>query len=158
MGNRNFGELICEKTLMMLDNKISKSGEVRFDLLEDGKRVESKFSRSKMKSKVDEYNIIDFLKGQSEYRFNSLNFKWSVNIQEVKTDLFDILYYGVFLDDYIYIFRISSEDLVNDSNITKSPNREGIQFGIRKTNINYHINNYLYKKLTWDEFIKLWKL
>ena len=82
------------------------------------------------------------------------------NIQQVKIKEFDCLYYGCFFEDIILIFKINSDEILNDKTIFYSDHQhrgnigEG-QFHISNKNIKNHINKYFLNSLTYEKLFEI---
>lgn len=161
---RQFGKWF-ELTIQLLNPTFKPSNDLSYDRKDNDIKIEIKASRAL--SKATEPTIDNYHEVGKETKCNrlicddnKLTTKWDCNIQQIKTDCFDILWYGIFFQDKIYIFKIDSETIRQDSNIKYSDKqhrgnkREG-QFHIKNTNIQYHIDNYLYMKLDYDDLKKL---
>lgn len=144
---------------------LEKSDDLSYDKKLGNKKYEVKNSRAFTKAKpITEENICEVLMQDNSVRLiedkNKFQEKWDCNIQQIKPNCFDILLYGIFLKDAIYIFEIPSESITKDFNIQYSDKQhrgntgEG-QFHLKNSNIQYHINKYLYTKIDYN---KLWKL
>jgi len=144
---------------------LEKSDDLSYDKKLGNKKAEVKVSRAFTKAEpITEENICEVLMQDNSVRLiedkNKFQEKWDCNIQQVKPNCFDILWYGIFLKDAIYIFEVPSESITKDSNIQYSDKQhrgnigEG-QFHLKNSNIQYHINKYLYTKIDYN---KLWKL
>ena len=88
--------------------------------------------------------------------------EYYANMQNVKRDHFDELYYVMLFEDCLKIF-VSKKD--NISTIPNwydkhgrydAPGKSG-QFAIKKTNIAWHIENNLITTLTWEEVYNITK-
>ena len=161
---RQFGEWF-EILVDKLNPTFKPSNDLSYDRKDNDIKIEIKASRALTKpTKVTKDNWLDIGKESKSDRLicddNKLTTKWDCNIQQIKTDCFDILWYSILFQDKIYIFKIDSETIRQDSNIKYSDKqhrgntREG-QFHIKNTNIQYHIDNYLYMKLDYDDLKKL---
>ena len=77
-------------------------------------------------------------------------------MQQIKTNLFSTLWYSLFFEDKVLLFKIKNDVIREDSNIHYSDKQhrknegEG-QFHITNKNIQYHVDNYLVKILTYEE-------
>lgn len=154
---RRFGtvaELIVQKVL-----DTSNSNVLNYDLVKDGKRIECKFSRcqEENKLKINKDTVLDAIYAESnrDVAFEEYSTKnWDCNIQQVKKTQFDLLVYGIFFSDCLVIFSITP-DLI-DSSIGYSDKQhrgntgEG-QFHLTNKNLGYHLDNYLYKILTYKD-------
>lgn len=157
---RSFGEGLCE-TFMSKILHIDKSDDGTYDLKSD-RKVESKFSRALRK--VDLSDLIKYFLSPKLPTFvdSAGDEEFLCNIQQIKTELFDLLYYGVFFNDYIYIFSITPEKIKSDKNLGYSDkqhrgNKGEGQFHIKRENFRHHVDNYLKMKLTWEEFVQILK-
>jgi hypothetical protein len=87
-------------------------------------------------------------------------FKFDCNIQQVKTVEFDILCYGLFFSDKIVIFKIDTATIPKDRAICFSDKQhkgnvgEG-QFHINNVTLPHHLNTYLYKIISYQDFLEL---
>lgn len=170
---RKFGavvETLVERILQEFGFLVSKSDNGSYDRQINNKKDEIKGSRVLGKSVLDvkSDNIIESLLKQEIYRFvdieNTNSVEWDCNIQQIKTHLFETLWYVLFFKDCVAIFKISSSQIPKDKNISYSNKQhrgnvnEG-QFHVTNKNIKYHIENYLVKTITYNEvFLKLSKL
>lgn len=95
-------------------------GTTAYDLIsESGDKIEVKFSCVREKeTDITEDNVLNVCLENSEVRidrkvssevYQSVNF--DCNIQQVKPDLFKILYYGLFFGDRIAVFKMKADDM-----------------------------------------------
>jgi hypothetical protein len=162
---RKFGgvvEKIVEKILIEFGFIVKKPQDTSYDRRVDDKLDEIKGSRVLGKSvlDLDNDNIIESLMAHSSDRnvklVDATTIEWDCNIQQIKTDLFDTLWYVLFFSDCVVIFKIDSKLIKKDWNISYSNSQhrgnygEG-QFHITNKNINYHMNHYLVKTITYNE-------
>jgi hypothetical protein len=161
---RKFGD-VGEILMTKIIKGLKKSDDLSYDKKLDNQKGEVKVSRAFTKRvPITEENICEVLMQDNTVRLigdeNKLEQKWDCNIQQVKTSCFDILWYGVFFKDMIYVFEIPSETISKDPNIQYSDKQhrgntgEG-QFHLKNSNIQHHIDNYLYAKI---DYSKLWDL
>lgn len=151
-------------------HKFKDSTSLAHDLFDHEKsdRIEVKFSTvmKANKSIINEGNVVDqILHASTEERALKDNeihlYPFDCNIQQIKRSEFEVLYYGLFFYDTIFIFSIKSED-IETANIGYSDKQhrgnvgEG-QFHINQINFKYHIDNFLLKKLTYEELFNLLK-
>jgi hypothetical protein len=164
LNTRKFGD-VCEILITKIVDNLKQSDDLSYDKNLGSKKVEIKFSRAFNKSDpITEKNIREvLLENNASKLINDKDKnikKWDCNIQQVKVKCFDILYYGVCFRETIYIFKITSNQLIKDETIKFSSKQhrgntgEG-QFHIKKNNIDYHIKKYLVKTLSYEE---MWKL
>lgn len=163
---RRFGDVA--EIMIRKFYKLERSADLAYDSIDiDSNKVEIKFSTVMKKngSNINENNVI-----KSIFDANSLNRAmnyadlkketFDCNIQQIKPVEFDYLYYGLFLGDCVLIFRMSSQDVLNDPNIGYSNkqhrNNEGEgQFHIKRNNIDYHLDTYLEQTLSYHELYEL---
>jgi hypothetical protein len=89
--------------------------------------------------------------------------QFDCNIQQIKRAEFDVLYYGLFFSDCVKIFRINSIDIKENekggkiyySDFQHKGNVGEGQFHINRKTLQVHLDNYLYKTLTYDELREL---
>jgi hypothetical protein len=155
-----FGEHVITKIVPNLGKPDNKSYDKK---TQDNQKVEIKWSRA-MKQKNKENFLINLFENPSNsFVKSNTKEKYLCNIQQIKPYCFDILYYGLIFDDKILIFKIESIKLLNDtknigySNKQHKGNDGEGQFHITSLNLQYHIDNYLYRIITWNELVNLLK-
>lgn len=85
------------------------------------------------------------------------NHFFSKNMNQVKPDEFDVLHYVLFFLDCILLFKLSAYSVVNDDRFQyhdkqhKGGTGEGY-FNVNSKNLSYHINEYLYHCMSYQEF------
>ena len=148
------------KKIIRADN----SDQLSFDLFDkfDGSRIECKFSRVQKKAelKITDSNLFKALQCEAnrdimyhEWR----DYDWDCNIQQVKKEEFDVLFYGVFFKDMVLIFRCLAKDIGTDMKYSNKQHRgntgEG-QFHLNKQTFKYHLDSHLFKTLTYGELLE----
>lgn len=170
LNTRKFGTAIE----MIIANlyKFDISSDLKYDLSnEKKKKIEIKSSRVykknelifNKKNKSGVYKLImnhdnrNLLIKQTD--INNNNYKFDCNIQQIKTKLFEEMYYILLFYDVIEIFKITPIQIKNnknDLNYSNSQHRgntgEG-QFHINNKTYSYHKDNYFYKSYTYKEII-----
>jgi len=142
------------------------------DLYDDAakQRIEVKFSvvRRKSETAISEETVLQCIEeATAEQRMVAFagwqGVQFDCNIQQVKGAEFDVLYYGLFFSDCVKIFRIEKSAIIEDSDggvIHYSDKQhkgnvgEG-QFHINRDTFETHLENYLYKSLSYDELCDL---
>lgn len=80
------------------------------------------------------------------------------NIQQVKPAEFDVLYYGLFFDDAVVVFRCAATDVPQtpgwSSKQHKGNQGEG-QFHVTSRNLSTHLEHRLMLRLTYDGLAEL---
>lgn len=158
----NVAEIMIEK-IYRLENS-NKLNYDRFDAV-GNKKIEIKFSTvmKENEERINSSNVIEqCLKANIANRamkFEDVKqYKFDCNIQQIKCNEFDILYYGLFFADTILIFKITSNDILKLDNYSNKQHRnnegEG-QFHINNDNLKMHIDKFLIKRLTYDDLYKL---
>jgi hypothetical protein len=162
---RRFGsvaELIVQRLV-----KLGKGRSLFHDLYDDvaSKRVEVKFSRVLKRSEtlITESTLLRCIEeATSEQRLVSFahwrDAEFDCNIQQIKRREFDVLYYGLFFSDRVVIFHIGSDEIgvqINYSNFQHSGNEGEGQFHISQRNLQFHLDKYHYRTLTYDELLEL---
>jgi len=137
------------------------------DLFDDtqSKRVEVKFSRVLKKSRVPvtDQTVLECIEGAtSEHRMvNSRDWQrteFDCNIQQIKRDEFDVLYYGLFFADTVLIFRIASHEIGPDIQYSDWQHRGNVgegQFHINRRTMQTHLDRHLHTQLSYDELLAL---
>lgn len=136
----------------------------RYDEVEN-QRIEIKFS-TVMKANdtvISCTNVIDQCKkanlGNRALRSADIyNCDFDCNIQQVKPKEFDVLYYGLFFADCIFIFKMNSNEVLScpgySSKQHKGNEGEG-QFHINRGSIDYHMQHHFIQNLTYEELYNL---
>lgn len=156
------GELILEKVLIDHGFIVDKSKNISYDRLINNEQNEIKCSRvlASSRLKIDINNIIDVIESyDSKININFENceeHKWDCNIQQIKFECFETLWYGLFFDDKVAFFKVEKDKIIKDKNIAYSNkqhrgNKGEGQFHVTNKNIKHHIDNYLVISLTYDE-------
>lgn len=164
---RRFGT-VAEIMIKKLYN-LSDSYSLAFDKINNNtkERIEVKFSTvmKKNDSKIDEENIIIQCKkaNLSNRAMKSSEIgtcKFDCNIQQIKCNEFDILYYGLFFSDKLEIFKMDKNEVLSCQGYSNKQHRgnegEG-QFHLNQDNLKFHREHYLQKILTYEELYSLLK-
>lgn len=142
--------------------KVEMSKTLDYDLKDDkNNRIEVKFSTVMKQNefKITEKNVIDqILYSPVEKRIISSDKieteKFDCNIQQVKPAEFDILYYGLFFEDKIAIFKVLSKDVYNLPNYSNKQHKGNVgegQFHLNNKTLKYHYDNYFLRWLSYEE-------
>lgn len=174
----NFGELA--QLMLKKDLGFVSADDNSYDLKdESGNRIEVKFSRAYKKSiPINEDNVILLCSNCSTMVYSSVEAEnktsdYDCNIQQLKPDCFDYLYYGVFFSDKIVIFCVSRSDFpssITAFNKDKKSARiklpgyalqhkggEECQFHIKRTTYKHHKDHYFVKEITYEQLYNLFK-
>lgn len=162
---RKFGNIVeklVERILSEFGFIVDKPKDLSYDIEINQLKDEIKGSRVLGKSVLNfqNGNIVETLLNHDTDRHVKLNDttkkEWDCNIQQIKTKLFSNLWYVLFFSDGVAVFKISSNQILEDKNINYSNKQhrgnegEG-QFHVTEKNINYHLENYLVKIITYEE-------
>lgn len=138
-----------------------------YDKLLNDERIEIKFSRvlTEHIRPIRMNNVIEqCLASSSIHRWISYaqreESKFDCNIQQVKPSEFDWLYYGLFFQDKIIIFKISSEQIASLPQYSNKQHKGNVgegQFHITTTNLEYHIQHHLINSISYNELYNLFK-
>ena len=88
------------------------------------------------------------------------SYQFDCNIQQIKRDQFEVLYYVLFFYDKTLIFKMNSIDISTDDKIFYSNKQhkgnegEG-QFHINEKTLAYHYEKYLERLLEYSEIVSL---
>lgn len=159
---RRFGT-VAEIMIKKIINA-SNSSQLSFDLYENStsSRIECKFSRVQKKAelKITDTNLFKALECEANRDIMYHEWKdydWDCNIQQVKKEEFDILFYGVFFKDCILIFKVNSNDIGKEMKYSNKQHRgntgEG-QFHLNPQTFKYHLDYHLFKTLTYGELLE----
>jgi len=167
---RRFGS-VAECMVKRL-RKYGKAKSLFHDLFDEqtGQKIEVKFStvQKKANQTVTEETVLqcieDAISEKEPVPFAGWQrTQFDCNIQQVKRREFDVLYYGLFFADCIKIFRIESSrirennqgGMIGYSDKQHRGNLGEGQFHINEKTLQIHLDNYLYKTLTYDEIYQL---
>ncbi len=154
---RRFGsvaEIIVQK---ILDTEMSNV--LNYDLVKNGNRIECKFSRcqEENKLKINKNTVLDAIYAESNRDVSFADYSnkvWDCNIQQVKKTEFDELVYGIFFSDCLVIFRIEPSQIDHTIGYSDKQHRGNVgegQFHLTNKNLSYHLENFLYKILTYKD-------
>lgn len=165
LNTRRFGtvaELIIKRLV-----RLGKGRSLFHDLYDDvaQKRVEVKFSRVLQRADIpisEETLLQGIAAASSEQRMIAFaewrEYRFDCNIQQVKRAEFDVLYYGLFFSDCVLIFHITSDQIGPQIYYSDRQHKGNIgegQFHINQDTLQVHLDNYLYRKLAYDELLDL---
>ena len=165
LNTRRFGS-VAEVMIRRLC-QLGRSKNQFHDLYDDmaNHRVEVKFStvRRTNSRKITEDSVLtcisDELSSNREIKFDEwMQSQFDCNIQQVKRDQFEVLYYGLFFNDKVAIFRIKSDEIGSQiyySDKQHKGNEGEGQFHLNEKTLQIHLDNNLYKILTYEELFQL---
>ncbi len=130
-------------------------------------RIEVKFSTVMKENddKIREENIIEQCikanlanRAMASYETNQYNF--DCNIQQIKCSEFDVLYYGLFFSDRIEIYKMSNSEVLSCQGYSNKQHRgnegEG-QFHLNQDNIEHHRTRFFERNLTYEELYNIFR-
>lgn len=147
--------------------KLQKGKNLFHDLFDDytNSRVEVKFSTVQKSNeyKVNEETVLDAIyeaiNENRAVRFEEWEkYKFDSNIQQIKKKEFEILYYGLFFYDKIVIFKITSDQIDKGINYSDKQHKGNIgegQFHINEKILQYHLDHFHYRTITYSELLNL---
>lgn len=168
MNTRRFGTVMEMVVKNLTDTNFSDN--IHYDLkvgtgINPNTKIEVKFSRAERKHtrKVTDYNVLDViqLEGLSLRMFPYGDWKhtqFDCNIQQVKKNEFDVLFYGVLFADRVVIFMATPEQInenMNYSNRQHKGNEGEGQFHINQKTLQYHMDNQHFVTLSYVDMITL---
>lgn len=165
LNTRRFGK-VAEVMIRRLVS-LGKNKNQFHDLYDDIKnhRVEVKFSTVRRKSNqpISEESVLECIANEltanrqvSYDRWKEMEF--DCNIQQIKRDQFEVLYYGLFFSDQVLIFRIASDEISAKIYYSDKQHKGNLgegQFHLNEKTLQIHLDNYLYKTLTYQELFDL---
>jgi len=165
MGPKNIGGFL-EKILLRFYN-IDEFGNTNSenDGIHQTEKIEIKSSRALHQEKTKMKTGFDFLKNYNRrlLSINELtNLSFDCNMQQVKPEYFDKIYYGILTENGFLVFKMNKMVLLSDKNISYSDKQhrgnfgEG-QFHVKKSNIKYHMLHYYEGCISWYNIIKILK-
>jgi hypothetical protein len=165
LNTRRFGALteLFIKRLKSFD----RSQSIFYDLHDavNGQRVEVKFStvQSKWSTPLREDNLEAVLReavsrNRAVVYPNWPNSSFDCNIQQVKPAEFETLFYGLFFDDRILLFKCTTDDIARMPGWSAKQHKGNVgegQFHITSRNLQHHIDNYLVQYLSYTQFANI---
>ncbi|KWU17762.1 hypothetical protein [Burkholderia cenocepacia] len=136
---------------------------IHHDLYEHstGTRLEVKFCvvRQRADDRIDESNVLQVIASAAVQNrrvafSNWCDHQFTCNIQQVKRDEFDVLYYGLFFDDVVQVFRISSALINERVRFSKTQHKGNVgegQFHITHHNLPIHLEQFHLCTLNYAE-------
>lgn len=162
---RRFGTVaeVMIKKLFKLGNSKNQFHDAYDDI--QNHRAEIKFStvRKKNARTITEESVLQCISDEMATNRNVPYSKWieyqfDCNIQQIKRDQFEVLYYGLFFSDAVVIFKIKSKDIGSQiyySDKQHKGNEGEGQFHLNDSTLKIHIENYLYRVLSYEELFDL---
>lgn len=166
LNTRRFGT-VAEIMVKKLKS-LGKAQNLFHDLFDNttNQRIEVKFSRvGQNLEKLTESNLLESIKKElgTDRRVNFTNWsnhKFLCNIQQVKRTEFEVLYYGMFFDDCVKIFRITPSQIDSTIGYADKQHKGNVgegQFHITEKNLQSHIDRFYVQTLTYKELLGLLK-
>ncbi|MDA2738391.1 hypothetical protein PDQ75_24880 [Bacillus cereus group sp. Bc015] len=164
MNTRRFGK-VMELAIKNL-TKTHDPANIHHDLNTDtGTRIEVKFSRVEKNHKipVTDTNVLDVIENEGLlvrlFPFGEWQqHKFDCNIQQLKKDEFDVLFYGMLFADRIVIFMATPDQIDNNmkySNKQHKGNEGEGQFHINPSTLQYHLDKHHYVTLSYADLLKV---
>lgn len=164
LNTRRFGKVA--EVMIKLIKSLGKGKNIFHDLYDETQkqRVEVKFSTVRQSlPPITESNILESI--QAEMLANrAVKFaNWTkhdfwCNIQQVKKSEFEVLYYGLFFDDCIKIFRITPDRIDSSIGYNNKQHKGNVgegQFHINPDTLQTHLDNYLVQTMSYQELMNL---
>lgn len=85
-------------------------------------------------------------------------YDFDCNIQQIKRVEFDVLYYGLFFEDKIAIFKMRSDQVLNCpgySDFQHKGNEGEGQFHLNNASIKHHMDNHFHEWLTYEKLFSM---
>ena len=166
LNTRRFGT-IAEIMVKKL-KAFGKAQNLFHDLFDNltGQRIEVKFSRvGQNLEKLTEDNLLECIRKEvgTDRRVSFSNWsthKFLCNIQQVKKTEFDVLYYGMFFDDCIKIFRIFPTEIDSTIGYADKQHKGNVgegQFHITEKNLQSHLERFYVQTLNYEQLLGLLK-
>lgn len=166
LNTRRFGT-VAELMIKQLFG-FDKSNSKLYDLYDSyhNLRIEIKFSRAMQEydDPICEENVITqcmesaILENRSFSIGETSRIRFDSNIQQIKREQFDVLFYGLFYTDCIEIYKVDVneiERIPRYSNYQHYGNKGEGQFHINNNSIDYHRQKYLNRTLTYSQLFEL---
>jgi len=159
----------AERVVAKLNPSFQLSSDVHYAFQHRNNKISVKVSRAFFSKKKDISNYLDYLSDSLDSRLYSLKGKqkdlltgnFLCNIQQIREKFTDVLWYGVFFEEGLYLFKSPIKKLkiaskhINFMNYQHIGSKDEGQFHITSKNFSYHIEKNLTKVLTYDELYSL---
>jgi hypothetical protein len=146
---------------------LGKGRNLFHDLYDEVKsrRVEVKFSRVLKKSEmtISKATVLQCIEAASSdhrmVRFDEWQkSSFDCNIQQIKRTEFDSLYYGLFFAECVTIFHIESGQIGSQIYYSDKQHKGNLgegQFHVNQDTLQVHLDNYLYRTITYETLLEL---
>jgi len=167
LNTRQFGRFV--ELIVKLIKGFKDSTDLDFDLYDSKRKktIEVKSSRVFKKQKINFKlnNLYDLIINNTNknrlLKTNQVNTeKFDCNIQQIKSNLFDELYYLLFFYDKIEVFLIKKDQIKKDKKLKYSDkqhkgNKGEGQFHVNQDTYSYHKKKYFKQAITYTEIKRL---
>ncbi|HMM05946.1 MAG TPA: hypothetical protein PKD52_04675 [Clostridiales bacterium] len=130
----------------------NKRIEIKFSTVM--KANESKITYNNMIEQSKKANLANRALKSSEIK----DYDFDCNIQQVKRLEFDVIYYGLFFEDRIAIFKMDSDEILSCQGYSDKQHKgnqgEG-QFHLNPNTIDYHMREHFVQWLSYEELYHL---
>jgi vesicle coat complex subunit len=163
---RKFGnvtEKLVEIVRMEHGDIVAKAEDGSYDRDINGEENEIKGSKVLISTplNLNKGNIVEtILSSHNDNRHISFNdsfkIKWVCNIQQIKSEYFKTLWYVLFFEDCVSIFKITPSQIKDDEKVRYSDkqhrgNKGEGQFHVNNVNLKHHLENYLIETITYED-------
>lgn len=164
LNTRRFGT-VAEIMVKRLKS-LGKAHNLFHDLYDDtaSQRIEVKFSRvAQNLERLTEQNVLESIQNElgTDRRIQFADWtehKFGCNIQQIKRTEFEVLYYGLFFDDCVKIFRLTSSEIDATIGYGDKQHKGNVgegQFHITEKNLQMHLDRFLQHTLDYTELLAL---
>lgn len=163
MNTRRFGK-VAEIVIQKLTN-VGEGANIHHDLNGGGTRIEVKFSRAEKSHGriIQDFNVLHVIEteGLSVRLFPFGEWKESkfdCNIQQIKKDQFDVLFYGVMFADRVVIFMATPNQIGEAMHYSDKQHKGNVgegQFHINNKTLQYHLDNHVFATLSYHDLLQL---
>ncbi|MDQ0976637.1 hypothetical protein QFZ31_006689 [Neobacillus niacini] len=170
MNTRRFGKVMEMVVKNLTNTKFSDN--IHHDLntgtnngTDIATRVEVKFSRVEKTHNrtIEDFNVLSVIESEGlsvrlfpfgEWQYNDFD----CNIQQIKRDQFDVLFYGMLFADRVVVFMATPDQIGDNmkySNKQHKGNEGEGQFHIKPKTLQYHLDNHHFVTLSYADLIKV---
>lgn len=164
MNTRRFGS-VMELAVRNLTRSTDPTN-IHHDLnTSTGTKIEVKFSRvmKKHDTNITDTNVLDVIEGEGlsirlfpfgEWEQHSFD----CNIQQLKKEEFDILFYGMLFADRVVIFMATPDQIGDSMKYSDKQHKGNVgegQFHIKPDTLPYHLEKHYFASLSYADLLKV---
>lgn len=163
--HRRFGsvsELIMGR-ILGLQPSTSNHHDFYDEVLRQRIEIKSSVVRKSLVVSLSEKTLFEYI-AESSQKNRVMSFsEWEqhvfdCNIQQIKREEFDLLYYNLFFYDRILVFSIKADEIGAQIGYSDKQHMGNVgegQFHVTQKSLPFHLQNYLYGKIEYEAVLKM---